>query len=67
MELGKLVEFLAFAGVFDRFAGDGAHREGGAAAGVAIEFGEDDAGDADGFVEVFGDGDRLLAGGGIGD
>ena len=67
MELEELVELLALADVFDGLAGDGAHREGGAAAGVGVELGEDDAGDADGFVEVAGDGDRALAGGGVGD
>ena len=67
VEFEKLVELLALAGVFDRLAGDGAHRERRAAAGVAVELGEDDAGDADGVVEVLGDGNRLLAGGGVGD
>ena len=66
VELGELVEFFAFADVFDGFAGDGAHREGGAAAGVAVEFGEDDPGEIDGGVEGFGDLDGLLAGGGVG-
>lgn len=67
VEFGELVEFFAFADEFDGFAGDGAHGECGAAAGVAVEFGEDDAGDADGVVEVLGDGDGLLSGGGVGD
>ncbi len=67
MEFEELVEFLALAGVFDGLAGDRAHGKRRTAAGVAIELGKDDAGDADGLVEVLCDRHRLLAGGGIRD
>ena len=43
------------------------HGEGGAAAGVAVEFRQDDARDAEGLVEMLRDGDGLLAEGGIAD
>ncbi len=63
----ELIEFFPFADVFDRLASDGAHGEGGTATGIAIELGEDDAGEADGVIEVGGHGNGLLAGGGVGD
>lgn len=63
----ELLDFFPNAEEFDGAAGDLTHGEEGAAAGVAIQFGHDEAGDADGFVEGFGDGDGLLAGGGVGD
>ena len=43
-------------------AGDGAHRQRGAAAGVAVHAGHDDAGHADRVVERLGGVDRVLAG-----
>ena len=43
------------------------HGEGGAAAGVAVEFRQDDARDAEGLVEMLRDGDGLLTEGGIAD
>ncbi len=67
VELHELVEFLALAGVFDRLAGDLAHGQRRAAAGVAVELREHDAGDAHRVVEMGCDRNRLLAGGGVGD
>ncbi|MFT6594614.1 MAG: hypothetical protein ACJAT3_000580 [Akkermansiaceae bacterium] len=67
MEFGEVFHLLSFANIFDGLASDGAHREGGPSAGVTIEFGEDNAGDADFAVESLGDGDGLLTGGGVGD
>lgn len=67
VKFAELVDFFAFANVFDGFTGDGTHGEGGTTAGIAIELGEDDAGEPHGVVEVGGYGDGLLAGGGIGD
>ena len=46
----------------DRDAGDGRDRQGGAAARVAVDLGQDQAGDGHGGDERLGDGDRLLAG-----
>ena len=63
----ELIDLLADPDELDRLAGDGAHRERGPAAGVAVEFGQDQAGDTDRLVEVGGHADRLLAGGGVGD
>ena len=51
VELLERVQLLADADEADRLAGDGAHRERGAAAAVAVHAGEDDAGDADAAVE----------------
>ncbi len=61
-ELLEGVELLADADEADRLAGDGAHRERGAAAAVAVHAGEDDAGEADAAVELLGDVDGVLAG-----
>ena len=66
VELGEVLELFAFTDVFDGLAGYLAHGEGGATAGVTIKFGKNDAGDADGLVEVLGDRDRLLTSGGVG-
>ena len=62
VEIIERVELFAGADEFDRRTGDGAHREGGAAAGIAVEPGHDDAGDAERVVEGFGGGDGVLAG-----
>ena len=61
------VHLLACAREFDGAFGDFTHRECGAAAGVAVELSEDDAGDLEGVVEVSGNANGLLAGGGVGD
>ena len=63
----EAVQLLAGAHQLDRLAGDGAHRERRAAAGVAVDPGQHDAGDADLFVERLGDGHRVLAGHRVGD
>ena len=55
------VRFFAEADELHRDAGDGANAEGGAAAGVTIHLGEDQAGGADLVVELFGGGDGVLA------
>ncbi len=62
----KLVGLFPDADELHGAAGDLAHGEQRAAAGVAVELGHDEAGDADGFMELGGDADGLLAGGGIG-
>ena len=64
VEVGGL---LAGAHVADRDARDGLHRQRGAAAGIAVELGQDDAGERRGFVELGGHVDGLLAEGGVGD
>ena len=56
------VGLLAGAQELDRDAGDGRDRERRAAAGVAVDLGEDQAGDRDGRGERLGDADGLLAG-----
>ena len=56
------VGLLAGAQELDRDAGDRADRERGAAAGVAVDLGQDEAGDRDGAGEALGDGHGLLAG-----
>ena len=45
------VELLADAGELDRLAGDVAHRERRAAARIAVELGEDDAGERQALAE----------------
>jgi hypothetical protein len=52
---------------FDGLAGDLADGEGGAAAGVAVHFGEDGAGDLEVVVEGLGGVDGVLSGHGVGD
>jgi hypothetical protein len=68
MEFLQLAHRL-FAGTdqLDRLAGDGAHRQGGAAAAVAVHAGQHEAGDADAFVEIAGEVDGVLTGQRIGD
>jgi hypothetical protein len=51
----------------DRLAGDGAHRQGRTAAGIAVHAGQDDAGDAEALVKGAGGVDRVLAGERVGD
>ena len=48
-------------GKFDRTTCDGAKRKSCAASGIAIEFGENDAGEAESFIEALGDAYSLLA------
>ena len=67
VEILERVELLAGADQLDRLAGDGAHRERRAAAAVAVDAGEHDAGDADALVEGLGEVDRVLAGERVGD
>ena len=62
MEGLEPVELLAGAGELDRLAGDRAHRQRRAAAGVAVDPGEDDAGQRHLLGEALGDVDRVLAG-----
>ena len=54
-------ELLAHARELDRLAGDVAHRERRAAARVAVELGEHDAGERQALVERARDVDRVLA------
>jgi hypothetical protein len=61
----EIVELLADAHELDRLAGDRFEAQRRTAAGVAIELGQDRAGDVQRLVEVGGDADRLLAGGGV--
>ena len=67
VEQVEVVELLAGGGEGDGLAHDLLDREGGAAAGVAVELGEDDAVEREGLVEVLGDGDGVLAGHGVDD
>ena len=67
IERFELVDLFADTGELDGLLGDLAEREGGAASSVAVELGEDDAGEAEGVVEMFGDADRLLTGGRVAD
>ena len=55
------VDLLADAGELDRRAGDLPHRQGRAAARIAIELGEDDAGERQRLLERLGRVDRVLA------
>ena len=61
------VGLFAGAEELDGLAGDLADGEGGAAAGVAVHFGEDGAGDVEAVVEGLGGVDGVLAGHGVGD
>src|SRR5258705_303859 len=54
-------EFFADTGEFDRFPGNGFHAQGRAAASIAVEFGEDGAGNVQGLIEMGGDIDGFLA------
>ena len=67
MEVFKAVELFAGAQELDRLAGDGAHRERRAAAAIAVDARQDDAGDADLLIEVAREIDGVLAGQRIGD
>jgi hypothetical protein len=51
VEVLQRVELLAGADQLDRLAGDRAHRQRRAAAAVAVDAGQHDAGDADALVE----------------
>ena len=62
MELLQGVEVLARADELDRHAGHGLDRQGGAAAGVAVELGHDHAVEFQGLVERLGAADGVLAG-----
>ncbi len=61
------VGLFAHADELDGLAGDLADGEGRAAAGVAVHFGEDDAGEAEAGVEFLRGVDGVLAGHGVGD
>ncbi len=63
----EVVELFTDAGELDRLAGDLLHAQGRAAAGVAVELGQDRARDVEGLVEVLGDIDSLLTDGGVED
>ena len=67
IEILERVELLAGAEELDRLAGDRAHRQRRAAAAVAVDAGQHDAGDADALVERLGEVDRVLAGERVGD
>ena len=67
IEIFQRIELLAGADQLDRLAGDGAHRERGAAAPVAVDAREHDAGEADALVERAREVDRVLAGERVGD
>ena len=61
------IGLLAGAEELDREPGDGRDAERGAAAGVAIDLGQDEAGHRDRRDERLGDADGLLAGHGVDD
>ena len=61
------VELFAGADELDRLAGDRAHRQRGAAAAVAVDPGQHDAGEIEPLVEAFGQIDGVLAGQRVGD
>ena len=67
MEVLQRVHLLAGAHQLDRLAGDRAHRQRGAAAAVAVDAGQHDAGEADALVEGAREIDRVLAGERVGD
>src|SRR6185437_8394680 len=67
MERLQRLDLFAGADKDDRLAGDVAHRQGRAAARVAIGAGQDDAGEAGAVRERLGDVDRVLAGHRVGD
>ena len=60
MDVFKAGERFADTGEFDGFAGDVAHRQRGAAAGITVELGEHHAGERQRFVEGAGRVDRVL-------
>ena len=57
----EVVELLAGRGEHDRPAGDVGDRQRGTTAGVAVELGQHDAGEADAVAERLGGRDRVLA------
>ena len=57
----EVLELLAGGREQDRLAGDLPDRQRGATAGVAVELGQHDAGEADAVAERLGGGDRVLA------
>src|SRR4051794_31272811 len=63
----EFFEFFPDTSKFDGLAGDGLHAQCCAAASVAIEFREDTAGNVRSLIEMRGDVDGFLAGGGIED
>ncbi len=65
MEGLELVELLTGSHEEDRLADDLLHRQRGTTTRVAVDLGEDHAGEADGFVELGGDVHGLLAGHGV--
>ena len=67
MEILQRVPLLADAEQLDRLAGHRAHGERRAAAPVAVDAGEHDAGDADALVEAGGELHGVLAGQAVGD
>jgi len=62
----EVVEFFAETDEFDRAAGHLADRKRRTAAGVAVELGENEAGEIERAVKMFGDRNRLLAERGVG-
>ncbi len=62
MKILQRIHFFAGADQFYRLAGDGAHGQRRAAASVAVDAGQHDAGNADAVVEALGEIDRVLAG-----
>ncbi len=67
MKILERVDLFAGAQKLDRLAGDGAHGKRRAAAAIAVDAGQHDAGNADAVVEVFRKIDRVLASEAIGD
>ena len=67
MEILQRIELFAGAHQLDRLAGHRAHGERRAAAAVAVDPGQHDAGQADPLVEGAGEIDRVLAGQAVGD
>ena len=61
------VDLFAGADELDRLAGDRPHRQRGAAAAVAVDAGQHDAGEPDALVEAAGEVDGVLAGERVGD
>ena len=67
MEDFEVIQLFTGTLELDGLAGDRQHREGCAAAGIAVGLGEDDAVDADRFVEGLGDVHGILTGHGVHD
>ena len=61
----ELIQLLAGAREFDGFAGDGLHAQRRAAARIAIQLGQNRAGDLQRLIKMRGDVDGFLAGGGV--